>query len=179
MAQEKTVLDVTVHDVIRVLPADQRNEIYRYDRMLAEAFQHLEYGKYFARRDTIGLRHGRAVRYTDDIAPRIVMGMAERDLELADQYGFQMPTPSSIMAIRRKVGGVAAALAAGTTDEPREFAQTALGLTGLHVNLIGSVEVLNDETAEESLVLATNALATNVVRPLFNAYASYQSSRAY
>lgn len=176
---EKTLLDVRVHEVVRVLPPQQKVEVLRYDASLHDAVLHLEYGKYNVPLDPWD-RSGKSRRaYLDRVAPRIATTMAWADLQLAEAADFPAPNPRLAMRLGCIATETAAEIAGVIREEPEVFYPLSQNLVGLHAALLGAEHLLSSESGTSNFQLAVQDMQAEVVRPLFERYAGYQRSLRY
>lgn len=166
MARE-TLLDTRIQEVIRVLPADQAEEIRHQDKAFYDGVFHIEFGIFCQPPGYSDRGHKRA--YLGDYIPRLASKLAWKDLAIAEKYDFPGLSPKRAMFLGRTATTAAETIqAVAPKIEVSQFIALASGIVGLHGAIIGSVEALKtDENAQAELSRAIMAVRDNFVRPLY------------
>jgi hypothetical protein len=163
----ETLLDARIHEVIRVLPTEQAQEIRRQDSALYDGALHIEFGVLCQpmRRSYEDPKP----HYLRDYIPQLTTWLAWEDLALAEQHDFPALSPKRAMYLGRTATAAAETIqAVAPTIETGQFMALASGIVGLHGAIIGSEEVLKtNEDAQIKLSQAVEALRDNFVRPLY------------
>lgn len=169
----QTLLDQRVQEVIRTLPQQQAEEIERYDELLREGTTSLEYGTFFApvSRPPLPKMIGSAT------VPGIATELAWGDLEQAETTGFPGLAPERAMYMGRLSTQMAKRLSMGTIKGAEEFLKATTGLIGLHMSILGDMDVIQSEAAKDRLAYTEQKYQSDFVQPIARKHAVYISSR--